>query len=116
MKTAKRILIPTFSVGYGVFLSLFMECLLHLFGLALAISPDGRETLGAYPRFVPFCLAVGLFSVAAVVILFVFHVKASERLDFTKRTWCFQLITAFVLSIPMIKPWEILFAFLEKTL
>jgi len=42
-------------------------------------------------------------------------VIASEKNELDKRLWTAELILAFVISLPMIKPWEMLFDFLQKT-
>ena len=111
----KRILLGAlFAASYAVAFSVGIECLLNLLGACFAISLDGRSVVQQYPRFIPFCVIVGFIALAAIVLTFVVNVKASERLGFTKSTWCAQMISAPVLSIPMIKAWEMLFDFLQK--
>jgi hypothetical protein len=43
------------------------------------------------------------------------NLKASEKFEFTKNIWITEIVIAFVTSISMIKPWEMLFEFLQKT-
>lgn len=100
-----------FIIAYAAFLGLGLECLLQLLGSAMAISIDGPEQ---YPVFLPFCFIVGLLALAAIAVLLILNIKVSERLDYTKRVWGVQIISAVIISVPMIKLWEILFDILQK--
>lgn len=111
----KRILLATlFTISYAIVFSIGIECLLNLLSVCFAISLDGRPIVEQYPRFIPFCVIIGFIALAAIVLIFVVNIKASERLGFTKSTWCVQMISAFAISIPMIRLWEMLFDFLQK--
>lgn len=111
----KKILLAlAFAISYAIFLSVGLECLLHLSAMAMAISLDGPPVTKQYPRFIPFCLVVGILVVAALVGIFILNFKASEKYDFTKKIWWTQMIIATLISISMIKPWEMLFEFLQK--
>ena len=113
----KKILLAlAFAVAYAIVLSLGLECLLNLLGISMAITLDGSSVTKQYPRFIPFCLIVGFFALAALIGLFILNLKASEKSEFTKKILWGQTIISVVLSIPMIKPWEMLFDFLHKTL
>ena len=113
----KKILLAiAFVMTYSIFLSLGLECLLNLFGISMGISLDGSSVLKQYPRFIPFCLIVGFFALSALIGIFILNFKAAEKYEFTKKFWLVQMIIAVALSFPMIKPWEILFEFLQKTL
>ena len=112
MKKISFIILPTFTLGNTVFLSLGMTCLLDLLSISVGISLD---TEIEYPRFIPFCIILGIVALLGVGFLLLGNIKISEKLKFTKRAWYFQYIFALVLSIPMIKPWEMLFDFLQKT-
>ena len=92
--------------------SLGIECLLHLLSLSMAISLD---SVAKYPRFIPFCIVLGIVALLGFVVMFVLNIKASEKLNFTKTIWIFEYTLALVLSIPMIKIWEMLFEFLQKS-
>ena len=50
-----------------------------------------------------------------MIAMLILNIKFSEKLNFTKTIWIFEYIFALVLSIPMIKLWEMLFDFLQKT-
>ena len=111
----KKILLAlAFAVAYATFLSLGLECLLNLFGISMGIALDGSSAAKQYPRFIPFCLIVGFLALAALVGIFILNFKASDKYEFTKKIWVPQMIIAFFVSIPMIKPWEMLFDFLQK--
>ena len=113
MKKSIFILLPTFTFGNAVFLSLGMTCLLNVLSISVGISLD---TEIEYPRFIPFCIILGIVALIGVIFLLFGNIKISERLNFTKWLWCFQYIFALVLSIPMIKLWQMLFDFLQKTI
>lgn len=111
----KILLASAFIIAYAIFLSLGMECLLCLLGAAMAISLDSASVTAQYPRFIPFCIIVGILALVALVAIFVINIKASDRFGFTKKLWWAQMIIAVVISVPMIKLWETLFDFLQKT-
>ena len=107
MKKSIFIILPTFTLGNAIFLSLGLTCLLNLLSLAMAISLDGKSVVEQYPRFIPFCIILGIVALIGVIFLLFGNIKISGRLNFTKWLWCFQYIFALVLSIPMIKLWQI---------
>ena len=111
MKKAKYFIVAGFSVVYAAFIGLLMEGLLNLFSIFCGVSLDTRLD---YPRLLPFCVAVSLLSLVALVALLIFNIIISEKFSYTKRTRWIQMISAFVLSIPTIKLFEMLFDFLEK--
>lgn len=114
MKKAILLLSLVFILAYAVFLSIGIGCSLTLLGGALAISLDGKSAIQQYPRFFPFCIVLGCLALIAIIILFVFHIKASEKFEFSKKVWCIQLISAFFISLPMIKIQEMLFEYLRN--
>ena len=116
MKKSIFIILPTFTLGNAIFLSFGLTCLLNLLSLAMAISLDGKSVVEQYPRFIPFCIILWIVALIGVIFLLFGNIKISERLNFTKWLWCFQYIFALVLSIPMIKLWQMLFDFLQKTI
>ena len=103
-----------FTLFYAGFFSLGMMCLLNFFGLAFSISLDGPSAIEAFPRFTLFCILVGLFCLIALVFLVILNIKFSEKLNYEKRTWIIQSVCALVLSVPLLKVWELLFDFLQK--
>lgn len=106
----KIILAITFAIAYAIFLSLGLEALLYLLCFSMAIAIDSVTA-----RFIPFCITVGILALAALVGIFVFNLKTAEKQHMTKRICVVQTVVALVLSIPMIKPWEMLFDFLQTT-
>ena len=106
-----RGMIPVFIGLNAAFFGLGMSCLLHLFGIVLAMSLDSTPR---YPRFVPFCLFVGVAALLGLILVFLWSVKISEKHDFTKRTWLVQYVCAFILSIPMLGVWERVFDVLRE--
>ena len=110
MKKAAYIILSIFT--NAMFLSLGTECLLNLLSLSMAISLDSAVK---YPRFVPFCAILGIVALLGLIAMLILNIKFSEKLGFTKTIWFIQYIVAFVLSIPMIKLWEVLFDFLQKS-
>ena len=104
--------ISLFIVAYAFFFSLGAECMLNILGLAMALSLDSTPS---YPRFVPFCFAVGLFALSALIALAFLNLKNWEEIGYTKFLCILQAIPAFFLSLPMIKVWEILFRYLQDT-
>ncbi len=110
----KNLLIPVFTITYSIFLSLGMECLLNLLGAAMAVSLDGKSVIDQYPRFIPFCLGVGFLSLIAIIIVLILNIKKSEKLGYTKAVWIAQSICSFIISLPMIKGWELLFRYLQE--
>ena len=81
----------------------------------MAISLDGPPVTKQYPRFFPFCLTVGITASAAMIVTFILNLKASEKFAFTKPLWMTEIIITVVISLPMIKAWETVFEFLQKT-
>ena len=111
MKKSSYIILPFSILANAAFLGLGMECLLNLLSLFMAISLDSAVK---YPRFVPFCVVLGIVALLGLIAMLILNIKFSEKLNFTKTIWIFEYIFALVLSIPMIKLWEMLFDFLQK--
>ena len=115
MKYVRTALYFLFGIFQAAFLGLGMTCLLNLLGVALAVSLDGRSVIAQYPRFIPFCLVVGLLSLVILAALVVLNVIVSKKLKYTKIVWIYQSAGALVLSIPMGYLWEKLIDFLQTT-
>ena len=111
MKKSTIIYFPVAILTNAAFLSLGMECLLNLLGLAMAISLDSSPQ---YPRFIPFCIVCGMVALLGLIAMLILNIKLSEKHEFTKSVWIFEYVVAFVVSVPMIKLWEMLFEFLQK--
>ena len=107
----KSICIILSILANAALFSLGIECLLNLLSLSMAISLD---SVVKYPKFIPFCIVLGIVALLALAAMLVLNIKMSEKLNFTKMIWIFEYALALVLSIPMIKIWEMLFEFLQK--
>ena len=112
MKKSTVIYLPFYILANAAFLSLGLECLLNLLGLAMAISLDSSMQ---YPRFIPFCILCGIVALLGLIAVLVLNIKVSEKLSLTKLIWLLEYIFAVILSIPMIKLWEMLFEFFQKS-
>ena len=110
----KYLLAFAFVIAYAIFLSIGLECLLNLLGLSMAISLDGAAVTKQYPRFIPFCVIVGLGALALLIATFILNLKMSEKYGLTKKIWWIQSVFALVISFPMVKVWELLFEFLQR--
>lgn len=110
MKKTAYIILSIFT--NAMFLSLGIECLLNLLSLSMAISLDSALS---YPRFIPFCIVLGIVALLGLIAMLILNIKVSERFSYTKSVWLVQYILALILSIPMIKLWEILFEFLQRS-
>ena len=109
----KSICVILFVLANAASLSLGIECLLNLLSLSMAISLD---SVVKYPRFIPFCILCGVVALLGLIAMLVLNIKASEKLSFTKLIWLLEYIFAVILSIPMIKLWDMLFEFLQKSI
>ena len=116
VKITQRILIVAlFATVYALLVGLGIECALNLLSLSFSVSIDSG-TASAYPRFTPFCKIVGFSSLVALVGAVVLNIKLSDRLDYTDNMWKLQAALAVVLTLPMVKMWELLFEYLQRTL
>ena len=112
--SSKFVLYSLFTAAYACFFSLGMACLLQLLGVALGTALDGNAVIRQYPRLILFCIVVGILCLIALTALGLLNAKFSKKLNYTKTVWIIQFICAFVISIPMIKVWEMLLGFLQK--
>ncbi len=109
MRLKRTVVIISFAVIYAVLLSLSFECLLSLAGMAMAVSIDEDPAIRRLPGFAAFCLAAGCSALLLIVLCVIFNIRKSEELAYTKNAWLVQCALAAVFSIPLIKPWEMLF-------
>lgn len=114
MKTWKTIaLFVPFTLSYAALLGLGYECLLCVMSLAMGAAIDA-DVVSQYPRFLPFCMAAGLFALPALIALIILNVILREKLQLRKPAWGVQAICALVLSLPALKAWEMIFAYLRQ--
>ena len=109
----KKILLAVTSiVAYAICLSLGVSCLLFFVGTM--ISLEGRSGIERHPRFLPFCIAMGIAALLAVVAISIFNRKAAHKLGGSQWQWLIEMIAAVPLAIPMIWLWEMVFDALRK--
>ena len=122
-----------FTAGHIVKTAAALSAVVFLFCLAgcrsCADTPAGKElyrsahvsldsdltVMGEHRGFLLFCIVLGLLATAAIIALLVFNIKTAEKFDYSKKTWYVQMISALVISLPMLKIWEMLFEYLQKT-
>ena len=112
-RNTPRLAVSTlFTLGYAVMLGAGLACLLRLLGMVMAVSLDS-SVLREYPRFLPFCLLLGLGALIGLELLFAFNLKAAERAGYTKRTWYVQTVIVLLLALPAAWHWTALFTLLQ---
>ena len=111
MKKISNIYISLFILANTVVLSLGLECLLCFPGSTVTVY-DGSHLL--FPRFFLFCIVLGIICLLALIALFILNFKAYVKYNFKASVWAFEYIISFVISLPMIKLWEMLFVFLRE--
>ena len=114
MKKTAYTVLPFFILANAAFLGLGGECLLRLLGLSMAISLDSPPIAEQYPRFIPFCVILGITALVGLIALFILNTVISEKLNYTKTVWILEYILSFALTLPLIKLWNMLFDFLQK--
>ena len=102
-----------YSLGHAALVSLGAVCFLNV--AAITLSPFGST--GSYPRFLPFCVIVGILAFAAWVILFVLNARHLLNHD-THLRWKIALEVALtvLLTLPGMWLWDTLFAWLQRVL
>ena len=113
MKKTNIFAVLAFTLGYIIFFSLGVTCLIDVLSMSMFVSLD--SSVFPFPRFRLFCLATGVMATVVLAVLLILNIKASERLNYKKVTWYIQFICAFAISIPLMQPWQTLFDFLQRT-
>lgn len=90
-----------------------MTCLLELAGIALGAAIDS-QILREYPRFLPFCIAVGC--IAAVLLTVTLWIGIRKKSNLSKRARIVSCVAAALLSVPLIAGWSALFDSLQTRL
>ncbi len=106
-------LFPTilFPLGHAALISLGAACALN--AVAIVFTPFGSS--GQYPRFLPFCVIVGILAFASWVILFVLNARHLLNHDAHLR-WKIALEIAFTLLLAPAGMWlwENLLSWLQR--
>lgn len=112
--TISASLAALYAMLYASFLSLGFECVLVFLVTCIGNSLENNKgLLEAYPRLIPFCVAVGYLALFAIILLMALNIFTSIKLNTPAAIWSAELICACVLSIPMIKLWELVFDYLR---
>ena len=115
MKSKKILFSVLVTLLAAVLFSLCMTCLLELAGIALGAAIDSH-ILRQYPRFLPFCIAIGFLAAVLLGITVWLSVRRKKRFGWTKRTLAAALVSAALLSAPLVAAWTALFRLLQTRL
>ena len=112
-KITNSIPLILYTLGHAALISLGAVCFLNAVGIVF--TPFGSS--GQYPRFLPFCVIVGILAFAAWVILFVLNARHLLNHD-THLRWKIALEVALtlLLTLPGMWLWENLLSWLQKIL
>ena len=110
-KTKNLFPILLYSFGHAALVSLGAVCFLNV--AAITLSPFGST--GSYPRFLPFCVIVGILAFAAWVILFVLNARHLLNHD-THLRWkiALEVVLTLILTLPGMWLWENLLSWLQR--
>lgn len=114
MKKLKLIIsILILSVINAVFLGLLIEAVIfslpQLLGVTDSCPPHIYE---CYVKYKLICIILAFVALIAIILAFIVNVKLHDRLNYSKRTWQIQYISATILTIPMMYLWDKFFHFL----
>ena len=102
-----------YSLGHAAVISLGAVCFLNV--AAIVLTPFGST--GSYPRFLPFCVIVGILAFAAWVILFVLNARHLLNHDtHLRRKIALEVVLTLILTLPGMWLWENLLSWLQKIL
>lgn len=112
-KITNSIPLILYTLGHAALVSLGAVCFLNV--AAITLSPFGST--GSYPRFLPFCVIVGILAFAAWVILFVLNARHLLNHD-THLRWKIvaEVALTVFLTLPGMWLWENLLGWLQKIL
>lgn len=102
-----------YTLGHAALISLGAVCALN--AVAIVFNPFGGS--GQYPRFLPFCLLVGL--TALFVWMYLIFKNARHLLDHDahlRRKIALEVVLMLILTLPGMLLWDNLFRWLQKIL
>ena len=112
-KITNSIPLILYTLGHATLVSLGAVCFLNV--AAITLSPFGST--GSYPRFLPFCVIVGILAFAAWVILFVLNARHLLNHDtHLRRKIALEVALTLILTLPGMWLWENLLSWLQKIL
>ena len=104
--------VALFTLGHSLVMGMGLACLLRLLGMAMAMSLDS-SVVEEYPRFLPFCLLLGLGALVGLCLLTLFNLRTAKRVGYTKVTWSIQVALVLLLALPSARMWTELLSFLQ---
>ena len=112
-KITNSIPLILYTLGHAALISLGAVCFLNVVGIVF--TPFGSS--GQYPRFLPFCVIVGILAFAAWVILSIRNARHLLNHD-THLRWKIALEVALtlILTLPGMWLWENLLSWLQRVL
>ena len=112
-KITNSIPLILYTLGHAVLISLGAVCFLNV--AAITLSPFGST--GSYPRFLPFCVIVGILAFAAWVILLTLNARCLLNHDtHLRRKIALELALTLILTLPGMWLWENLLSWLQRVL
>lgn len=110
-KIANGVPLILYPLGHAAVISLGAVCFLNV--AAITLSPFGST--GSYPRFLPFCVIVGILAFAAWVILLTLNARCLLNRD-THLRWkiALEVTLTLLLTLPGMWLWENLLSWLQR--
>ena len=113
MKKPKPIIVAVLSILNAVFFALMLQAIVfalpQLLGVTDSCPPHIYE---CYVKYKLICIILAFVALIAIILAFIVNVKLHDRLNYSKRTWQIQYISATILTIPMMYLWDKFFHFL----
>lgn len=110
-KITNSIPLILYTLGHAALVSLGAVCFLNV--AAITLSPFGST--GSYPRFLPFCVIVGILAFAAWVILFVLNARHLLNHDtHLRRKIALEVVLTVFLTLPGMWLWDKFFTWLQR--
>ncbi|MBR5272023.1 MAG: hypothetical protein IKU25_01325 [Clostridia bacterium] len=103
-----------FSVLHAIALSVGIYCFLDVFSGFLVAAVFDEPLLANYPRYVPFCIVVGLLALIAFILICWLNTKLFKKHSFTKPMLVVEAIVTLALTVPLVMVWADFFAYLHK--
>ena len=102
-----------FTFGHAALISLGATCALNAVGIVF--TPFGST--GSYPRFLPFCVIVGILAFAAWVILSIRNARYFLNHDtHLRRKIALEVVLTVFLTLPGMWLWDNLFHWLQQVM
>lgn len=110
-KTANVFPLILYTLGHAALISLGAVCFLNV--AAIVLTPFGST--GSYPRFLPFCVIVGILAFAAWVVLSIRNARHLLNHDtHLRRKIALEVVLTLILTLPGMWLWENLLSWLQR--